>query len=866
MPPPPSSRTVATPAAGTLVPAPSSALPVTKSANTEQAILDALSRLGPGSGGARALLEAPTAGPGVAAPSTAAGNLVDRHATVASDVVVTAVRRLPAAPAMYAPMPEELDRRLVGALATRGIRELYTHQAETMAHALAGRSTVVVTPTASGKTLCFNGPVLDTILKDRSARALYLYPTKALAQDQLAELHGLVELIDATSGETSGEPASIGVFTYDGDTPQDARRAIRTRAHIVLSNPDMLHAGILPHHPRWAKLFENLRFVVIDELHAYRGVFGSHLANILRRLRRVCRHYGSSPIFICTSATIANPVGLAERLTETPMALVDRSGAPRAEKFFAFVNPPVVNSQLGIRRSYLAETRRVTLEFLRRHLQAIVFAQSRLATEILTTYLKEDCQGPPGAPEMVRGYRGGYLPLRRREIERGLREGSVRAVVSTSALELGIDIGALDASIMAGYPGTIAATWQRAGRAGRRAGRSAAVLVASSAPLDQFMVRHPDYFFGASPEHALVNPDNLQILLDHIKCAAFELPFLGGERFGQEDLQAVLGLLGEEGFVHEADGQWNWTHESYPADAVSLRSVSSDNVVVIDVTVDPQVIAETDFTSAPSMLHEKAIYILEGQLFHVERFDFDHRKAYVKRVDCDYYTDAIKYSKVTILDERSTPAVPAAGGPALPGAHGEVHVVARVIGFKKIRFYTNENVGSGELDLPEQQMHTTSYWLTVPRDLLASLPYDSEAKRDGVSGMAQAMRTVAQLLLMCDRNDLGVSVNADGETAAGDAPEGQRLDEPRIFIYDNYPGGIGFSAPLFDVQDRLLEASADLIAGCDCERGCPSCVGPIGEIGPRGKRVALDLLERLTGRVAVSAASTPAIDEGEVPF
>ena len=561
------------------------------------------------------------------------------------------------------------------------------------------------------------------------------------------------------------------MFTYDGDTPQDARRAIRTRAHIVLSNPDMLHAGILPHHPRWAKLFENLRFVVIDELHAYRGVFGSHLANILRRLRRVCRHYGSSPIFVCTSATIANPVGLAERLTETPMALVDRSGAPRAEKFFAFVNPPVVNSQLGIRRSYLAETRRVTLEFLRRHLQAIVFAQSRLATEILTTYLKEDCQGPPGAPEMVRGYRGGYLPLRRREIERGLREGSVRAVVSTSALELGIDIGALDASIMAGYPGTIAATWQRAGRAGRRAGRSAAVLVASSAPLDQFMVRHPDYFFGASPEHALVNPDNLQILLDHIKCAAFELPFQADERFGQEDLPAVLGLLGEEGFVHEADGQWNWTHESYPADAVSLRSVSSDNVVVIDVTVDPQVIAETDFTSAPSMLHEKAIYILEGQLFHVERFDFDHRKAYVKRVDCDYYTDAIKYSKVTILDERQPP--PRLDGrervglvrrsPGGGGAHGEVHVVARVIGFKKIRFYTNENVGSGELDLPEQQMHTTSYWLTVPNDVLASLPYDSEAKRDGVSGMAQAMRTVAQLLLMCDRNDLGVSVNARGE-------------------------------------------------------------------------------------------------------
>jgi DEAD/DEAH box helicase domain-containing protein len=880
MPAPPSSRNTPD---RTLVPAPSAALPVTKSANTEQAILEALARLGPGAGGPRALLEAPTAGPGTVAAAGGA-QLPDRHATVSGDVVVTAVRRLPASPAMYAPMPDGLDPRLIGALATRGIRELYTHQAETMGHALAGRSAVVVTPTASGKTLCFNGPVLDAILKDPSTRALYLYPTKALAQDQLAELHGLVELIegqsddaqsdrlraDGSAGTSARAPGStregpsIGVFTYDGDTPQDARRAIRSRAHIVLSNPDMLHAGILPHHPRWAKLFENLRFVVIDELHAYRGVFGSHLANILRRLQRVCRHYGSSPVFICTSATIANPVNLAERLTETPMALVDQSGAPRAEKFFAFVNPPVVNSQLGIRRSYLAETRRVTLEFLRRHLQAIVFAQSRLATEILTTYLKEDCQGPPGAPEMVRGYRGGYLPLRRREIERGLREGSVRAVVSTSALELGIDIGALDASIMAGYPGTIAATWQRAGRAGRRAGRSAAVLVASSAPLDQFMVRHPDYFFGASPEHALVNPDNLQILLDHIKCAAFELPFRSDERFGQEDLEAVLGLLGEEGFVHQADGQWNWTHESYPADAVSLRSVSSDNVVIIDVTVDPQVIAETDFTSAPSMLHEKAIYILEGQLFHVERFDFDHRKAYVKRVDCDYYTDAIKYSKVTILDERSQPpSGDASPRPPIPGAHGEVHVVARVIGFKKIRFYTNENVGSGELDLPEQQMHTTSYWLTIPKAVIDALPYDGEARRDGISGLATAMRTVAQLLLMCDRQDLGVSVNAGNEPGSSEPDN----EEPTIFLYDNYPGGIGFSGPLFEVQDRLLDASGDLIAGCECERGCPSCVGPIGEIGPQGKQVALELLARLTGKAfAATSASTPAIEDGEVPF
>ena len=443
--------------------------------------------------------------------------------------------------ATYAPFPEQADERLRAALAARGIEQLYTHQAEAFEHALAGRNVVTITPTASGKTLCYNAPVLDAILKDPSSRALYLFPTKALAQDQLAELHALAEL-----AMQHGAP-EIGVFTYDGDTPSDARRAIRGKAHVVLSNPDMLHSGILPHHPRWAKLFENLKFVVIDELHAYRGVFGSHLSNIMRRLQRVCRHYGSDPIFICSSATIANPRELAEGLTGRPFELIDQSGAPRGEKFFLFVNPPVVNAQLGIRRSYLTESRRVALEFLKHNLQLILFAQSRLATEILTTYLKDAYQGPPGASDVIRGYRGGYLPNRRREIERGLREGTVRAVVSTSALELGIDIGALDVSVMAGYPGTIAATWQRAGRAGRRSTRSAAVLVASSAPIDQFIIRNPSYFFDASPEHALINPDNLHILLDHVKCAAFELPFGVDETFGQENVQEILGGAGRRG-------------------------------------------------------------------------------------------------------------------------------------------------------------------------------------------------------------------------------------------------------------------------------------------------------------------------------
>jgi DEAD/DEAH box helicase domain-containing protein len=809
---------------------------------------------------------------------------------VVTDPLVTAANRLPAVPAAFAPYPEGIDDRLRASLAVRGIEQLYTHQAEAFGHILAGRNVVTTTPTASGKTLCYNGPVLNAILQDPATRALYLFPTKALAQDQLAELHALSELV------THGTESEIGVFTYDGDTPADARRAIRGKAHVVLSNPDMVHSGILPHHPRWAKLFENLRFVIVDELHAYRGVFGSHLANIIRRLHRVCRHYGSDPLFICSSATIANPRELAESLVERPFELVDRSGAPRGEKFFLFVNPPVVNAQLGIRRSYLSEARRVTLEFLKHNLQVILFGQSRLAVEILTTYLKDAFQGPPGAADVIRGYRGGYLPNRRREIERGLREGQVRAVVATNALELGIDIGALDVSIMAGYPGTIAATWQRAGRAGRRTTRSAAVLVASSAPIDQFIVRNPAYFFDASPEHALINPDNLHILLDHVKCAAFELPFADDERFGREDVQEVLAVLAEAGFVHHADGQWNWTSESYPADAVSLRSVSSDNFVVVDTTRGEQVIGETDFTSGPSTLHEKAIYMVEGQLYQVDRLDFDGRKAFVRAVECDYYTTAITYTKVTILDTFASAGGPSearsgrasASGDGAPRAlsedhaaesglstqassyashepratnngavksHGEVHVVSRVVGFKKIKFYTNENVGSGELDLPEQQMHTSSYWLTIPASVMRGLPYAADDRRDGVVGLAFAMKHVAQLLLMCDGHDVGLSIDGgslDRSTRTGGlggVPEALAL-EPNVFIYDNYPGGIGFSRPLFDMHGLLLERTRDLIDGCPCASGCPSCVGPEGHTGPNAKQVASRILEALLRNAA----------------
>ena len=502
---------------------------------------------------------------------------------------------------------------LTAAYRDKEVEQLYLHQASAVAAIHAGRNAVVVTPTASGKTLCYNLPVLNHVLENPDARALYLFPTKALAQDQLVELHDLDRRLEN----------QFGVFTYDGDTPADARAAIRDRGHIVLTNPDMLHAGILPHHTRWTRLFENLRYIVLDELHTYRGVFGSHLANVLRRLRRVARFYGSSPQFIASSATIANPRELAERLTEAEFESITDNGAPSGEKFFVFYNPPVVNRYLGIRRGNIGEASRIAQEFLKRGLQTLVFANSRLHTEVLLTYLQKANPAAPGAPKPVRGYRGGYLPGERREIERGLREGRIRGVVSTNALELGIDVGSLDTVVLARYPGTVASTWQRAGRAGRRSGGSCAVLVASSRPIDQFIVQHPEYFFGHSSEHAFVHPDNLEILVNHLKCAAFELPISVNEKFGGVELAPICERLEEAGYLHRTGNHWHWTEQAYPADAVSLRTVTSDNFVIVDTTGPPEVIGEVDFASALTAVHPKAIYLHQGQQYQVERMDFD---------------------------------------------------------------------------------------------------------------------------------------------------------------------------------------------------------------------------------------------------
>ena len=824
-----------------------------------------------------------------------------------SGEVLTAVRHFPARDAQWADFPAWVHPDLASAYAAKGIRRLYTHQAAAAEAVHAGKNVVIVTPTASGKTLCYNLPVLNAVLENSDTRALYLFPTKALAQDQLAELHDLNQRLENR----------FGVFTYDGDTPADARKAIREKSHIVLTNPDMLHTGILPHHTRWTRLFENLRYIVIDELHTYRGVFGSHLCNVLRRLRRIARFYGRDPQFICCSATIANPGDLATRLLESEVEVLNANGAPAAEKTFVFYNPPVVNRALGIRRSYINEASRVAQEFLKHDLQTMVFANSRLHTEILLTYLQQANPHLPGKPETIRGYRGGYLPNERREIERGLRDGKIRGVVSTSALELGVDVGSLDTVVMAGYPGTIAATWQRAGRAGRRSGSSCAVLVASSAPLDQFIVRHPDYFFGNTPEHAFIQPDNLEILINHLKCAAFELPIRPSDKFGDVDLPDLCARLAEAGFLHLAGENFHWTQEAYPADTISLRSVTSDNFVIIDLTGESNVIGEIDFPSALAFVHEKAIYIHGGRQYHVEHLDFKERKAYVKQVDVDYYTDAVRYTQVRVLEIAATSHRVNAASPAdsssfvgaqhaapylgktaaaavIPSgvsaanavegsafscyhshSHGDVLVRSQVVGFKKIKFFTNENIGDGKLELPENEMHTTSYWITLERPLLESLPFSVSERQSGMFGLLHALESVATLLLMCDRRDLGTAIGerppaADSESASpfvvaqhaaplqstnenftptrmqdAISANAKEFFEPNLYLFDAYPGGIGFSEPLFRTHNLLMQKTRELISSCACEQGCPSCVGPAGDLAPRAKEAALAILDRL---------------------
>ncbi|MCU7765023.1 DEAD/DEAH box helicase [Priestia megaterium] len=722
--------------------------------------------------------------------------------------------------AKTAPFPASLHTKLRQALENRGIGSLYTHQKTAFDLATAKKNVVAVTPTASGKTLCYNLPVLQSIMENDQARALYLFPTKALAQDQKSELNEIIEEMEVP----------INSYTYDGDTPANIRQKVRKAGHIVITNPDMLHSAILPHHTKWVSLFENLKYIVIDELHTYRGVFGSHVANVIRRLKRICRYYGSNPIFICTSATIANPKELAEHLTGAHVMLVDNNGAPSGRKHFIFYNPPIVNKPLNIRRSATLEVRNIAGEFLKNKIQTIVFARSRVRVEIILTYLQELVKNQL-QNKSIQGYRGGYLPKQRREIERGLREGSIYGVVSTNALELGVDIGQLQVCVMTGYPGTVASAWQQAGRAGRRHGEAVIVMIASSSPLDQYMIQHPDYFFSRNPETARINPDNLVILVDHLKCASYELPFKQGETFDGVEIEDVLEFLQEERVIHFSGDKWYWMNDSFPAHNISLRSASQENVVIIDQSdvANVKVIGEMDRFSAMTLLHDEAIYLHQGIQYQVEYLDWDEKKAYVREVDVDYFTDANLAVNLKVLeaDKERMERTYSIG-------YGDVMVSAMATIFKKIKFETHENIGSGPISLPEEELHTNAVWLSFEKEQFNE---SEERLEQALISVANALQSIAPLMVMCDPSDLHV------------VPQIKAVhnEQPTIFLYDRYPGGIGLSDKVYEQMNDVLNQTNQLIVNCSCESGCPSCIGMEAQ-GEYAKSDALVLLQQLQSR------------------
>ena len=736
---------------------------------------------------------------------------------------------VPAREARYAPFPEWLDPRIRAGLARRGIDQLYIHQADAIEAVRAGQDVVVVTPTASGKSLCYAVPVLQALADDPAARALFIFPTKALGQDQVA---AFAELSQAAGLE-------VAAATYDGDTPAPIRSAVRKAGQVVVTNPDMLHSAILPHHTKWFQLFEQLQVIVIDELHTYRGVFGSHVANVLRRLLRLCAHYGSKPVIVCCSATIGNPAELARMLTGRPATLVDRAGAPSGERHILLVDPPVMDAATGARGSALTLANRWALPFLRAGRQTIVFGRSRVSVEILLTGLREALREGFGPRSRIRGYRGGYLPTERRSIERGLRDGEVLGVVATNALELGVDIGRLDVAILAGYPGSVAATWQQFGRAGRRNGLSVDILVASAAPVDQYVIHHPDFVLGGQPEEARADPDNLHVLLAHLRAATFEMPFEPGEVFGPAPADDLLAFLAEEGHVRQAgDGRWYWSSENFPASEISLRTAAPENVVIIDTSPDrPRVLGEVDLFSAQVLVHEHAIYLHESVQYHVDKLDWGERKAYVHRIDADHYTYANRAVTLKPLDVFAE--APATNGRRI---HGEVMVASLVTLYKKLKFGTDENVGWGPVDLPELELQTTAYWLTAEE-----LPTRWRRHELDVAllGAGRAIQTVASVLLMVDPRDLGLVTQV----------RSPHSEAPTIYLYESVPGGVGLSERLWQRHDELIAGAADLIATCACDAGCPACTGPRLEPDVDTRALSLRLLGELNRTTAVASGA-----------
>lgn len=708
-------------------------------------------------------------------------------------------RELEAVEAKSVDFPLDLDIRIQQALRRRGIGSLYSHQYESFKITQKHENVVAVTPTASGKTLCYNLPVLQEISENAESRALYLFPTKALAQDQKSEINEIIEEMGM----------DVKCFTYDGDTAPNIRQAVRKAGHVVITNPDMLHSAILPHHTKWVAFFENLKYIIIDELHTYRGVFGSHVANVIRRLKRIARYYGSNPTFICTSATIANPKELAEELTGEAMRLIDKNGAPRGKKHFLFYNPPIVNKPLNIRKSTTVEVNELAKTFLENQIQTIVFARSRVRVEIILSHLQSLTKKQIG-PKTIQGYRGGYLPKQRREIERGLRSGEIIGVVSTNALELGVDIGQLQVCIMTGYPGSIASAWQQAGRAGRRQNESVIVMVANSTPLDQYIVSNPDYFFDRNPESARINPNNLIILVDHLKCAAYELPFKKDETFDGVDIEDILEFLTDEQVLHHRADKWYWMNDAFPAHGISLRSASQENVVIIDQSdvANPTVIGEMDRFSAMTLLHDEAIYLHQGVQFQVEYLDWDEKKAFVREVAVEYFTDANLAVQLRVLEEDQSTNVSKA-----TINYGDVMVNAKATIFKKIKLSTFENIGSGPIHLPEEELHTNAMWIQFSEELVKK--FGEKRFESALTGLAQLLQQVAPVYVMCDQHDLHAVPQMKAE----------HTELPTIFLYDRYPGGIGLAKDVYRNLSVILNQVNTLVTTCSCELGCPACIG-----------------------------------------
>ncbi len=723
---------------------------------------------------------------------------------------VTRWEVIPARPARFTDFPPGIDGRILGALADRGIHRLYSHQALAYERVRAGKNVVLVTPTASGKTLAYNLPVLQTLLERPEAKAVYLFPTKALSQDQQAELNEVL----------LGGELPLRIYTYDGDTPQSIRVSAREEGRVIITNPDMLHTGVLPNHTKWVKFFQGLRFIVLDEIHTYRGVFGSHLTNLVRRLKRVAAFYGARPVFICCSATIGNPRELAERIIEEPAELIDENGAPAGEKHFVLYNPPLVDAVQGIRRGVVQESQRITTKLLTAGVKTIVFTRSRVRTELIASYIRRSLANHYTENRRIKvaSYRGGYLPNERREIERGLRQGDIQGVVSTNALELGIDIGGLDAAVLAGFPGSIASAWQQAGRAGRRSGVSLAVLVASASPIDQYIIRHPEYFLSRSPECGWVDPDNLFILADQLKCAVFELPFGPGEPYGgaggHEDM---LGFLEENGVVRRTGGRWYWADRSYPAEGISLRSAAPGNIVIVDTTRGGnRIIGEMDKPSAKELIYDEAVYMHMGDQYIVRKLDLENQRCHVEQTQVNYYTDSIVKTDIKFLQEDGREP---AGGAGLELVIGDILVRTQATKYKKLKFYSHENVGYGDIHLPADEMHTRSVVLLFGQGTAAGGSFESLAVEEQgivIQKLGTLVRNVAPVFLLCDPRDIGVS---------------ERLRDPHfgcpcLYVYDSYPGGTGLAEGFLRSVVPILRGARELVEGCACSEGCPSCIGP----------------------------------------